>query len=599
MLGRQMSAKYYCLFVSAAMLAAGQGAGAVAAGERLAMPFRCDVRAGALQLSPSPDQTYSIIGTRQERVVLACASGRPVQCRTMIAHNFVVDCGGQKVAWERIAEAIGGRRSSRVWRSPAGGQLNISMVEPDTGGARQVSGQPCSGKSGEDSDPAASKLVERVAMVPCEDRSGGRELNFALPAGFAPLAHFGAQLVSTEVGAAREPARAQDKARPSVVVAAAPAEQHGADARQRLLERTILSEPLPEIGVADVPQTSGSDREELARASGEPARATAPDNGVTGALPSPNQELRSSPPEGVLRDASQSAAGRAGQRLAQSAPHGATWNATVMVAGDGLSGAGASMQADATVVRAEGSQRGLVLWLLLTSLFVTTGWMAWARNDRLLVLARRMTDVPGVGPAISGVGTLGAGLAARAGATLRSWGLGTASVNGQDGPRYPAVALEAVMLDVSRVVQGLPRDVPLRGVLDDELARVRQRLSVAKASSPDADGLIPVPAYRVLMRDLERIRRIGASAQESVPMTATPRITLASSRMPSTRQEAFEILGLNPNVGDATVKKCVDALRMSWHPDLAQDAADLAAREERIKQINVAAELIASKPSEA
>ena len=155
------------------------------------------------------------------------------------------------------------------------------------------------------------------------------------------------------------------------------------------------------------------------------------------------------------------------------------------------------------------------------------------------------------------------------------------------------------MLDVSRVVQGLPRDVPLRGVLDDELARVRQRLSVAKASSPDADGLIPVPAYRVLMRDLERIRRIGASAQESVPMTATPRITLASSRMPSTRQEAFEILGLNPNVGDATVKKCVDALRMSWHPDLAQDAADLATREERIKQINVAAELIASKPSEA
>jgi hypothetical protein len=43
------------------------------------------------------------------------------------------------------------------------------------------------------------------------------------------------------------------------------------------------------------------------------------------------------------------------------------------------------------------------------------------------------------------------------------------------------------------------------------------------------------------------------------------------------------------------LKKIVDALRMSWHPDHARDAADRVLREDRIRQINIAWDLINTK----
>ena len=73
-----------------------------------------------------------------------------------------------------------------------------------------------------------------------------------------------------------------------------------------------------------------------------------------------------------------------------------------------------------------------------------------------------------------------------------------------------------------------------------------------------------------------------------------------SASIPRTRSEAIEILGMGvmPDANLAAIKKIVDGLRQSWHPDLARDEADRALREQRMKQINAAWDIIAGRRSE-
>ena len=65
--------------------------------------------------------------------------------------------------------------------------------------------------------------------------------------------------------------------------------------------------------------------------------------------------------------------------------------------------------------------------------------------------------------------------------------------------------------------------------------------------------------------------------------------------LPRTTSEAYEALGVNAEVSDGVLKKIVDALRMSWHPDHARDDDDRLMREDRIRQINIAWDLINGK----
>ena len=88
------------------------------------------------------------------------------------------------------------------------------------------------------------------------------------------------------------------------------------------------------------------------------------------------------------------------------------------------------------------------------------------------------------------------------------------------------------------------------------------------------------------MRELERIRRIADSAAASLS-GARP-----AGSVPRTTSEAYDVLGVNPDVSEGVLKKIVDALRMSWHPDHARSDEDRRVREDRIRQINIAWELI-------
>jgi DnaJ-class molecular chaperone len=57
-------------------------------------------------------------------------------------------------------------------------------------------------------------------------------------------------------------------------------------------------------------------------------------------------------------------------------------------------------------------------------------------------------------------------------------------------------------------------------------------------------------------------------------------------------------MGVAPDISEAAVKKIVDGLRLSWHPDHAKSPADQEMRDLRTKQINAAWEIITGKRAE-
>ncbi len=73
-----------------------------------------------------------------------------------------------------------------------------------------------------------------------------------------------------------------------------------------------------------------------------------------------------------------------------------------------------------------------------------------------------------------------------------------------------------------------------------------------------------------------------------------PPSTTIGDAIPKSREEAFAILGMSvkPDASEVAIKKIVDGLRLSWHPDHAKDAADRQTRELRTKQINAAWEIL-------
>jgi hypothetical protein len=151
-------------------------------------------------------------------------------------------------------------------------------------------------------------------------------------------------------------------------------------------------------------------------------------------------------------------------------------------------------------------------------------------------------------------------------------------------------AVAAFFVQTETAVAQLKGAGPLRDVLQSELKHLRERLgNVETGAREGVPAASTGPHYRAMVRELERIRRIAESAAASLS-GGRPSTTL-----PRTISEAYDVLGVNADVSEGVLKKIVDALRMSWHPDHARDEDDRRGREERIRQINIAWDLITAK----
>lgn len=84
-------------------------------------------------------------------------------------------------------------------------------------------------------------------------------------------------------------------------------------------------------------------------------------------------------------------------------------------------------------------------------------------------------------------------------------------------------------------------------------------------------------------------------------MAGASNALVAAGDVPRTREEALSILGMGvgADASSTAIKKIVDGLRLSWHPDQATHDDDRAVREQRIRQINAAWDIIAGKRVES
>ncbi len=164
------------------------------------------------------------------------------------------------------------------------------------------------------------------------------------------------------------------------------------------------------------------------------------------------------------------------------------------------------------------------------------------------------------------------------------------------------VARAVNLHQVSREAVGALPNANLRTILTNDLSAIQRRLLSAELTADVADERWHAvkPMVTAALTDLERIARIIAGVLSSQPAPSpdvAPLVAMAA--VPETADEAFEILGVNPAASRTVVKKVVDGLRQSWHPDHARDTQDRVRREERMKQINIAWDLIRSSQEPA
>ena len=151
----------------------------------------------------------------------------------------------------------------------------------------------------------------------------------------------------------------------------------------------------------------------------------------------------------------------------------------------------------------------------------------------------------------------------------------------------------AELVKAMNAVNGLRRVPALQTAMHVELESIRRSLGF----TPQVRG---TPGEKKdwrqiklqLVTSLQGTQRIIALAEAArTSFSVHP----AALEVITTRLEAYAFLGVNANSSDIVLKKAVNALRECWHPDLATNEEDRRLREIRIKQINVAWDLITGK----
>ena len=93
--------------------------------------------------------------------------------------------------------------------------------------------------------------------------------------------------------------------------------------------------------------------------------------------------------------------------------------------------------------------------------------------------------------------------------------------------------------------------------------------------------------------------RFPSDPRRPRPSVSGVRTTEDSGWLPSTRKEALQVLGASPEDGEEMLKKIVKTLRQTWHPDRTNREEERLIRERKLKQINVAWDIIRGKRASA
>jgi hypothetical protein len=514
------------------------------ADDLLVMPFACNMVGGRPLLSPAPEQSHRIIGRREQRSFNACSQVNPSMCRTWTVHRFTMDCEGVRVPWIEVvaaAEAELGRR--RAWVED--GRLVLRMepswdLDPD---------DPC-GRNPAWLDPRMRRY--------CADRRDMGSGVVEMPPGFAPMLSIDGIFVKASPSANPPPVAATPPAPLSPPGTFAPAPP----------PKAARAEPPP---LAPAPEPPPSFR-------AEPPRDTPQKEASAKALPPPvipAPSVEPAPPKVVppAPPPAKESAAKAPVPPAPTADSAAKPGTPLMPKIINRPDGGAEAPATPEAKTPPAAQSDTKPASPAPPAKETAAKAAPAKDE---------PTQPKVTAAEEPV-TVSLLSVVRSPATIFAFGF---------------AALAAGVLAVFAVVRRRelanagrhPRDfasVPL----DGRPQRGRPAMP-AQCAIADTRGKLPPNA--------------AASAMNRVPMPGeegsrgTGVASQLGDRMPRTRSEALQVLGMGvtPSANVAALKKIVDGLRLSWHPDLAKDEADRQMRELRIKQINAAWEIIQGKRGE-
>jgi hypothetical protein len=562
------------LALAALLLPVGPGGLGARADELLVMPYACTMVGGQPVLSPGPEQSHRIIGQRDRRKHTACSPANPGMCRHWIVHRFDLDCDGSRVSWVSVV-AASNEGSRRAWLLD--GRLVLRMGPWWS----LASDDPCARKP----DPDArfeyrrmrSHCADRLALAPPPV--------VEMPFGYAPMFGIDGIFVTAAPGVraapqplpplaaaplpparatAPEPPRQMPPSAPSPSWAAEPVREPGA----KEAPAKLPSPPAPAPVAAQQPPAPPAKVAAAPPAPPAPLRAEAPKAAPAETRPAVNLGPRivapsppptataPSPPVPVEAKPAAPAVNLGPRVIAPTPPPPDPAPAT--------SAAARPSAANTTVVEAKPAASG-----------PAPGPKVVAAPSPQPKAVERPSAAPGSpaepqGDTVS-VSLFSALRTTTTGALVAFAGLALGLLT--------AFAL-ARRRERAHDARRRPRDLAAVS-LGDKRARASGRLADARGHLP------PNAAASAMGREPGRNATAGAA-------------TAWGDRMPNTRAEALEVLGIGlaPSANLAAIKKIVDGLRQSWHPDLAKDEADRALRELRSKQINAAWDLLRSQVAE-
>ena len=99
------------LFATSLLLAAP----AAHADELLVMPYACTMVGGRPLLTRAPEQSYRVIGRREQRTHTACSPANREMCRNWTVHRFDLECEGARVPWVSVVASVAEETTRRAW----------------------------------------------------------------------------------------------------------------------------------------------------------------------------------------------------------------------------------------------------------------------------------------------------------------------------------------------------------------------------------------------------------------------------------------------------------------------------------------------------
>ncbi len=513
--------------------------GGVHASEVMRMPFDCRFDGARVHLRPSEERTYAVIGRREREVFTTCSPAEPDRCSSWLVHRFEFDCDGDRVAWIDAAAAATRFADWDAWIED--GRFRMRM-DPLWGVARA---RPIRARRHQLRRRFFAR-DDRNPFGPDGDGVYGARI-VAAPPGFAPTV--GIPLTFT--GGAPEVAEAPEV--PEVPEASAPPAPAIA---------AYQSTPEPEA-VPDLPERAPPQQQRFAAA--PPVVAPAP-RPVMSSDVVPPEEPPPSPPSAQAVETDMPAAGTATVPEVSEGP-------TVINGPRPVATAPASPAAPATT----SAQSAIAAARIETNAVSVPGTMRAQPKDT------QSTDAqPTDEPAAPSDATVSADATP---APEPSW---SASVTRQ---RFAMPALS-----MTTAVGVAATTLALSALAAFGFLRWRRHPQVAALPRRDIGDISLGGGHKGLTYE-------RAPAAPEAPDASVESSEAADSAnalpVPTSYDEALEVLGASPDSSTAAIKKIVDGLRQSWHPDHARSEPDRLHREARVRQVNVAWDLVSQRRSAA